>query len=125
MVARRAAVIGAALTTTAAITLWALGQERAAIVLTATAAVGIINGLWLEGALAQILQPAKPRFSLRAVLQLAGRWVLWAALFGVFLALRKHVDVWAVALGVGCYVIALASAGLLEGAGRKPAERRG
>lgn len=123
--ARRAAVIGTALTTTAAITLWALSQERAAIVLTATAAVGIINGLWLEGALAQILQPAKPRFSLRAVLQLAGRWVLWVALFGVFLVLRKYVEVWAVALGVGCYVIALASAGLSEGAGGKPAERRG
>lgn len=125
MVARRAAVIGAALTTTAAITVWALGYERAAIVLTATAAVGIINGLWLEGALARVLQPGQPRFSLTAVLQLAGRWVLWAVLFGVLFGLRKYVDVWAVALGVGCYVIALASAGLSEGAGGKPAERRG
>lgn len=123
MVARRAAVIGVALTVTAALTVWALGYERAAIVLTATAAVGIINGLWLEVALAKVLQPGQPRFALAAVLQLVGRWVLWVVLFGVLFGLRKYVDVWAVALGMGCYVIALASAGLLEGAGGTPAER--
>jgi hypothetical protein len=125
MVARRAAVIGVALTVTAAIAVWALGHAAAAVVLTATAAVGIINGLWLEGALARVLQPGRPRFSLSAVLQLAGRWALWAVLFGVLVSLKRYVDVWAVALGVGCYVIALASAGLSEGAGEGPAERQG
>ncbi len=125
MVARRAAVIGAMLTVAAATVVWALGHEAAAVVLTATAAVGIINGLWLEGALARVLQPGRPRFSLSAVLQLAGRWALWAVLFGVLFGLKRYVDVWAVALGVGCYVIALASAGLWEGAGERPAERQG
>lgn len=125
MVARRAALIGAVFTVIAAATVWALGHAGAAIVLTVTAAVGIINGLWLEGALARILQPGHPRFSLATVLQLLGRWALWAVLFGVLFGFRKYVDVWAVAVGVGCYVIALASAGLLEGAGGTPAERQG
>lgn len=125
MVALRAGAIGAALTAMAAIVLWALGSGRAAVVLTFTAAVGMINTLWLEGALARILQPGQPRFSLAALAQWVGRWVLWVVLFAVLFALRKHVDMWAVALGVGCSVIALAIAGLWEGAGRGPAERQG
>lgn len=125
MVSRRAALIAACLTTCAGGVAWWLGERSAALVLTASAAVAIINGLWLEGALARVLQPGQPRFSLASVLQLTARWVLWGVFFAVLFALRSHVEGWAVAVGIGCYVIALASAGLVQGAGEAPAERRG
>lgn len=120
--ARRAALVGIGVTGTAATVVWSMGHPSAAIVLTGTAAVGMINAIWLEGALQRLLQPGRPRFSRGTVGLLVARWVLWAVLFGVLYWFRRYVEVWAVAVGVGCFVIALASAGLRT-AGDEPAER--
>jgi hypothetical protein len=122
MLARRAALIGVGVTGTAAVVVWSLGRPVAAVVLTATAAVGMINAIWLEGALQRLLQPGGPRYSRGTVGLLLARWALWAVLFGVLYWFRRFVEVWAVAVGVGCFVIALASAGLGT-AGDEPAER--
>ena len=122
MVARRAAVVGVALTGSAAVIVWAMGRPDAAVVLTGTAVVGMINAIWLEGALQGLLQPGKARLSRGVVGLLAARWALWALLFGALYWFRRYVEVWAIAVGVGCFVIALASAGLRT-AGDEPAER--
>ncbi len=112
MVARRAAGIGFALAGLAGFVLAAGGYRWDAVVLTGTAAVGIINALWLEGLLLRVLQPAKPRFSRAAVFILLGRFGLWALLFGVLYLLRRHVSIWAVVGGLGCFLVALAAAGV-------------
>ena len=83
MIARRALASGAVLTLAAASLVVWLGKPWSALALTLTAAVGMINGLWLEGLLVGILQPGKARVGRGAVALLIGRWALWALLFGV------------------------------------------
>jgi len=114
--AGRAAAVGLALALTFGIILILLDKPLSALVLTATAAVAIINGLWLERLLVNVLQPGRPRVSRGAVVLLVGRLLLWGALFGVLWLLREHVELWAVAVGLGCFLVALGAAGAFTGA---------
>ncbi len=112
VVARRALASGAVLTLAAASLVVWLGKPWSALALTVTSTVGMINGLWLEGLLAGILQPGKARVAWGAAALLIARWALWGLLFGFLYLLRSRVELWSVAVGVGCFLAALASAGL-------------
>lgn len=112
MIARRALGGGAALTLAAAsLVIW-LGKPWSALALTVTSAVGMINGLWLEGLLARILQPGRARVAWGAAVVLVARWVLWGLLFGFLYLVRKRIELWAVVAGIACFLVALAGAGV-------------
>ncbi len=113
-VARRAAHWGIGLAGTAGALLLLLGEPWAALFLILPAAVGIINAFWLEGIVATVLQPERPKFTRRALGAVALRIFLWGLLFGVLVLLRREVVIWAVAAGIGCYLVALAVAGVGE-----------
>jgi len=119
--AKRAGWIGLVLALAAGAVLVLLDRHVAALVLTLTAAVGIINALWLEQALTSVLQPGRPRVSRRAIVLVVARLALWGLLFAVIYVLRRQVDLWAVAAGMGCFLLALALEGLRSG-GEKPGE---
>ena len=110
-VARRAILVGIPVTLAAAAVVDWLGKPWSALALTATATVGMINGLWLEGLLEGMLQPGRPRLSRPVVWTLAARWALWGLLFAVLYLLRERVELWAVAVGVACFLVAIAVAG--------------
>jgi hypothetical protein len=100
-----------ALALTAGIVLILLDKPLSALALTVTTGVAIINGLWLEKLLVKVLQPGRPQFSRGAVMLLLVRLALWGALFGALYAVRGRIELWAVAVGLGCYLVALAMAG--------------
>jgi len=106
----------------AGLVLTLLDKPLSAFVLTLTVAVGIINALWLERLLELVLQPGRARFSRSAILLLIARMVLWGGLFAVVFLLRRRIEVWAVAVGIGCLLAGLAAAGV-RGAGN--GSRRG
>lgn len=112
MIARQAAWIGLTLAAASGLVLVVLDRPASAFVLTFTAAVGIINSLWLENLFLKVLQPGRPRVSRRAALLLIARLGLWGLLFAVLVAVRDRVELWAVAAGMGCFLVALALAGL-------------
>ena len=112
MVARRALATGVVLTLAAASLVVFLGKPWSALALTITAAVGMINGLWLEGLLAGILQPGKARVARGTLALLVARWALWGLLFGFLYLIRSRVEPWAVIAGVACFLAALAGAGM-------------
>lgn len=111
MIAARAGAVGLALALAVGIVLILLDKPLAALALTATAAVAIINGLWLERLLVKVLQPGRPRVSRGAVVLLVVRLLLWGLLFGALYAARERIELWAVAVGLGCFLVALAVAG--------------
>lgn len=111
MIAGRAGAVGLALALAAGIVLILLDKPLSALALTATAAVAIINGLWLERLLVKVLQPGRPRVSRGAVVLLLVRFGLWGLLFGAVYAAREWIELWAVAVGLGCFLVALAVAG--------------
>ena len=111
MIAGRAAAVGLALALTAGIVLILFDKPLTALALTVTAGVAIINGLWLEKLLVKVLQPGRPRVSRGAVVLLLVRFGLWGLLFGAVYAVRERIELWAVAVGLGCYLVALAVAG--------------
>ena len=121
MIARRAVASGAVLTLAAASLVVWLGKPWSALALTVTSAVGMINGLWLEGLLADILQPGRARLARGAVALLVARWALWGLLFGFLYLIRSRIELWAVAAGVACFLAALAGAGVVA-AGRDDRE---
>ncbi len=98
----------------AAIVNWA-GKPWSALALTVTAATGIINGLWLEGLLAGMLQPGRPRVTRAAAGLLVARWALWGLLFAVLYLMRERIELWSVAVGVACFLVALGVAGASAG----------
>ena len=110
MVARRALAGGALLTLAAATVVVCLGKPWSALALTVTASISMINGLWLERLLAGVLQPGRPHFSPRALVVMAVRWTLWAALFGFLYVMRGRVELWAVVVGIACFLVALGGA---------------
>jgi len=110
-VGRRALLVALPVTLGAAGVVNWLGKPWSALVLTVTAAVGMINGFWLEGLLEGMLQPGRPRMSRPVVFALAARWVLWGLLFAVLVLLRERVELWAVAVGVACFLVAIGVAG--------------
>ncbi len=109
-IAGSAARIGLGITGAAAALLLLLDRPWAALSLTLPATIGIINTFWLEGIVATVLQPERPRFSRWALGAAALRIGLWGLLFVVLYLLRQHVVVWAVAAGIACYLVALAVA---------------
>lgn len=120
MIVRRALATGVALTLAAASLVVWLGKPWSALALTVTSAVGMINGLWLEGLLDAILQPGKARVARGAAALLVARWILWGLLFGFLYLVRRRVEPWAVVAGVACFLVALAGAGM---AAAKPGGR--
>ncbi len=112
MVARRALASGSMLTLAAASLVVWLGKPWSALALTVTAAIAMINGLWLEGLLVGMLQPGKARVTRGAVTVLVARWALWGLLFVLLYLLRSRIELWAVAAGVACFLVALACAGM-------------
>lgn len=97
------AVCGSALTV--------LGRPVSALALTLTVGVGMINALWLDCLFGKVLQPGRPRFSKGAVALLVARLALWGLLFAVLFLLRRHFQVWVVAVGVVIVLGGLAAAG--------------
>jgi hypothetical protein len=112
VIARRALATGVVLTLAAASLVVFLGKPWSALALTVTAAVGMINGLWLEGLLAGILQPGKARVARGTLALLVARWTLWGLLFGFLYLIRSRVEPWAVIAGVACFLAALAGTGM-------------
>jgi hypothetical protein len=111
MLSRRALTVAVPVTLAAAAVVNWLGKPWSALALTVTAAVGIINGFWLEGVLTGVLQPGKPRVTRAAAGLLIARWVLWGLLFVVLYLMRERIELWAVAVGVACFLLALGVAG--------------
>jgi hypothetical protein len=109
---RRSAPIGLLLALAASLVLFTLGRASAAVILTLSAMIGILSTIFLEAALARILQPGRPRFSRSAVVLLVGHFALW----GVFLAglyrWRQAIELWAVAAGLGCFLAGLSMGGM-------------
>jgi hypothetical protein len=112
VIARRALATAVVLTLAAASFVVFLGEPWSALALTVTSAVGMINGLWLEGLLASILQPGKARVARGTAALLVARWALWGLLFGFLYLIRSRVEPWAVIAGVACFLAALAGAGM-------------
>lgn len=110
MVARRALAGGAVVTLAAASVVTWIGKPWSALALTVTASVAMINGLWLERMLASVLQPGKARFSLGAMVVMSVRWTLWALLFAFLYVLRSRIELWAVVVGIACFLVALGGA---------------
>lgn len=98
-------------TAVAGIVLSAMDMAVSALALTLTVAVGMINALWLERVLLRVLQPGRARFGKGAVTLLVARFALWGLLFAVLFLLRRHIQVWVVAVGVGIVLVGLAVAG--------------
>jgi hypothetical protein len=110
VVARRALTGGVLVTLAAATVVVWMGKPWSALVLTVTASISMINGLWLEKVLATVLQPGKPHVSPGALVVMAARWMLWAALFGFVYVVRGRVELWAVVGGIACFLCALGGA---------------
>ncbi len=111
IVGRRALTVAIPVTLAAAAVVNWLGNPWSALALTVTAAAGIINGLWLEGLLAGMLQPGKPRVTRATAGVLIARWAIWGLLFVVLYLMRGRIELWAVAVGVACFLVALGVAG--------------
>ena len=111
MLIRRAVTVAIPVTLAAAAVVGWLGKPWSALALTVTAAVGIINGLWLEGVLMGVLQPGKPRVTRAAVWLFVARWALWGLLFAALYLMRERIELWSVAVGVACFLFALGVAG--------------
>ena len=112
MVVRRAAPVALLLALAASAVVMMLGQPRAALVLTVSAVVGILSTICLEAALTRILQPGKPRFSRTAAALAIGHFAVWAVFLAGLYRWRSVVDLWAVAAGIGCYLLGLSMGGM-------------
>jgi hypothetical protein len=96
----------------AALGLAAWGQKRAAFILTASCAVVIISGLWLERVVRHVLQPGRPRLSRGILWQAVGRLAFLAVAAGVLFLLGSPEDLWPAAAGVTVGVVGWAWAGI-------------
>lgn len=112
MVVRRAAPVSLLLALGASLVLVTLGKLPAAAVLTVTAVIGILSTSWLEAALVRILQPGKPRFSPRAVALLVLHAAVWGGFLVVLFRYRQRIELWAVAAGIGCFLLGLSIGGM-------------
>ncbi len=113
MLARQALRPGIPLTLAAAAAVEWLSGPWNALALTVTAAVGIINAFLLEGLFGRVLQPGVPYRTGGAIWLQAARWAIWGVLFVVWYLMRSRIELWAVAVGIACFLTALgiASAG--------------
>ena len=112
MVVRRAAPIALLLALAASAVVMILGRPRAALVLTASAVIGILSTTCLEAALVRILQPGRPRFSRGAAALLIGHFAVWAVFLAGLYRWRDAVELWAVAAGIGCFLLGLSMGGM-------------
>ncbi len=112
MVTRRSSPIALLLALAAALVLVTLGRPRPALVLLITTGVGILGTLSLEAALMRILQPGRPRFSRAAAVLLVGHLAVWAVFAAGLFRWRHAIELWAVAAGVGCYLLGLSMGGM-------------
>ena len=112
MLVKRSAPIALLLALAASAILLALGRTGAALVLTVSAAVGILSAILLEAALVRILQPGRPRFSRKAVMLLVGHLALWGVFLAGLFRWRHEVQLWAVAAGLGCFLLGLSMGGV-------------
>jgi uncharacterized membrane protein len=112
VVLRRSAPIVVLLALAASACLMVLDRPRAAIVLTVSAVVGILSTSCLEAALLRILQPGRPRFSRAAAVFLVGHLAIWAVFLAGLYRWRHAVELWAVAAGIGCYLLGLSMGGM-------------
>ena len=112
MVLRRSAPIVVLLALAASACLMVLDRPRAAVVLTVSAVVGILSTSCLEAALLRILQPGRPRFSRAAAVFLVGHLAIWAVFLAGLYRWRDAVELWAVAAGIGCYLLGLSMGGM-------------
>jgi predicted outer membrane lipoprotein len=108
---RLALWVAGVLTAVAGVVLTTFGLPLSALALTLTVSVGIINALWLERLFSKVLQPGRARFSKGAVALLVARLALWGLLFAVLFLLRRHIQVWVVAVGVAIVLCGLATVG--------------
>lgn len=112
MVTRRSAPIALLLALAASAVLTMLGRPRPALVLLITTGVGILATLSLEAALVRILQPGRPRLSRAAAVLLIGHLAIWAVFAAGLFRWRDAIELWAVAAGVGCYLLGLSMGGM-------------
>ena len=112
MTVRRSIPVTLLLALGGALVLLTLGRSGAALALTVTAAVAILAGLCLEAALVRVLQPERPRLSRTAAALLAGHLCIWAVFLAGVFRWRESVELWAVAAGVGCFLLGLSVAGV-------------
>jgi hypothetical protein len=111
MIARRAIPLTLLVAVAASLVVMVLGHLGAAVVLTGTAVIGSINTICLEGVLVRILQPGRPRFTRGAAALLIVHVAVWALFFAVLYRWRHDIELWAVAVGIGCFLIGLSGAG--------------
>jgi hypothetical protein len=109
---RRSAPIGLLLALGASLVVFTLGRAGAAVILTASAMVGILSMIFLEAALVRILQPGRPRFSRTAVMLLVGHLALWGVFLAGLFRWRQGIELWAVAAGLGCFLLGLSMGGM-------------
>jgi hypothetical protein len=112
MVSRRSAPIALLLALAASAVLATLGRLQPALVLLITTGVGILGTLSLEAALVRILQPGRPRLSRAAAVLLIGHLAIWAVFAAGLYRWRHAIELWAVAVGVGCYLLGLSMGGM-------------
>lgn len=79
--------------------------------LTAAGTVAIINFRWLEMIVDRVVQPEKPRFDPRSILQITARLALLACLLAA-VAWLPQIDPVAVTLGFSALVVALIVEGI-------------
>jgi len=79
--------------------------------LTGAGVVVIINYRWLDAILASVVQPGRPRFDLRSVLGIFGRFALLGVLLTALIWVPP-IDEIGVALGVSTLVVAVIFEGL-------------
>lgn len=112
MLVRRSAPISLLLALGASLVTVMLGKVAVGVVLTVSAAVGILSTICLEAALVRILQPGRPRLSRSAAALLISHLAIW----GVFLAglyrWRQSIELWGVAAGLGCFLLGLSMGGM-------------
>jgi predicted membrane channel-forming protein YqfA (hemolysin III family) len=112
MVSRRSAPIALLLALAASAVLTTLGRPQPALVLLITTGIGILGTLSLEAALVRILQPGRPRLSRAAAVLLIGHLAIWAVFAAGLYRWRHAIELWAVAVGVGCYLLGLSMGGM-------------
>jgi hypothetical protein len=109
---RRSAPLALLLALGASLVAVTLGKVGAGVVLTVSAAVGILSAFFLEAALTRILQPGRPRFSRSASVFLVAHLALWGVFLAGLFRWRHDVELWAVAAGLGCFLLGLSIGGM-------------
>jgi hypothetical protein len=109
---RRSAPISLLLALGASLVTVMLGKVAVGVVLTVSAAVGILSTICLEAALVRILQPGRPRLSRSAAVLLIAHLAIWGAFLAGLYRWRQSIELWGVAAGLGCFLLGLSMGGM-------------